>query len=102
MKLKTCSVTLAATAAAFLLLYLLGQVKALKIEARALQDSLALAATNHPAPATTPGGKVVRTQPQSPIDIADYMTKFQRHAIKLYFAAKLQNWPLADFYVEEI
>lgn len=34
-------------------------------------------------------------------EIADVMTKVQRHFNKLYFAGSNENWELAEFYIEE-
>src|SRR5260221_714044 len=101
MNLETCLVATGMGVTAVFMVYLLGQVKSLKVQARTLEASLAHAATAHLAPAA-PVSKAAPAQVQSPTDIADYMTKLQRHANKLYFAGKLGNWPLADFYVEEI
>ena len=85
-------------ATAGILTYLLVQVAGFKMETRALRASLAVA-MNRPAPALP----VARPRPpQEPIELADVMTKLQRHANKLYFAGTLQNWKLADFYIEEI
>ena len=36
------------------------------------------------------------------IEIADVMTKLQRHFNKLWFAGNEQNWELAGFYVHEL
>ena len=88
------------------MVHLLGEVQTLKVEARRIQTPLAGPVTPQPAtPQPTPATHVAKAVPahvQSPTDIADYMTKLQRHVNKLYFAGKLENWPLADFYVEEI
>lgn len=36
------------------------------------------------------------------IEVADIMTKFQRHSNKLWFAGQAENWELAEFYVHEL
>lgn len=36
------------------------------------------------------------------IEVAYYMNHIQRHFNKLYFAGTNENWPLADFYVDEL
>src|SRR5262249_43448566 len=87
-------------AVAGILTYLLAQVAEFKKETRSLRASLA-AAMNRPAPAAPAPAPRLRP-PEEPIELADIMTKLQRHANKLYFAGKLENWKLADFYVEEI
>lgn len=61
-------------------------------ETRALKASL-VAVLNSPPPPVPP---------EPPIEVADTMTKLQRHANKLYFAGRHENWKLADFYIEEI
>lgn len=74
---------------------LLLQVAESRKETRALQASLA-AALNRPPPPLPPPLR------EAPIELADVMTKLQRHANKLYFSGKMENWKLADFYIEEI
>ncbi len=39
---------------------------------------------------------------QEEIEVADIMTKLQRHTNKLWYAGKAKNWELADFYVTEL
>ena len=60
-------------------------------ETAALKSSLA-AVLNRPPPPPPP---------EPPVEVADVMTKLQRHANKLYFAGKHENWKLADFYIDE-
>ncbi|HEY2952878.1 MAG TPA: hypothetical protein VGK40_09860 [Verrucomicrobiae bacterium] len=98
MKCKALISTLGIVAVAGVLTYLLVQVAGFKKETVALRASLA-AAMNRPAPALPAAHP---RPPQEPIELADVMTKLQRHANKLYFAGKLENWKLADFYIEEI
>ena len=72
--------------------FLFTQMSALKTETRALQASLTAALNKPPPP----------PPPEPPVEIADIMAAFQRHANKLYFAGQSANWKLADFYIEEI
>lgn len=83
---------------ATVLAVLLVQTAELRKETRTLKSSLA-AALNRPPP---PAPRAPRAPAPPPIEVADVMTKLQRHANKLYFAGERQNWKLADFYVEEI
>ena len=46
--------------------------------------------------------KRVQAPTAEPVELADVMDKLQRHANKLFFSGKYENWPLAAFYVEEI
>src|SRR5947208_2029132 len=94
--------TLGTAVTALFLAYLLSQVQVLKVEARSLRASLALAKNAPPPPAVAQATAKPAPAPETPVEIADIMTKLQRHANKLYFAGKFENWPLADFYVEEI
>jgi len=70
------------------------QISDCKKQTRELRTSLA-ALRDRPAP--TPPAPV-----EPPIEVADVMAVLQRHANKLYFAGRFENWQLADFYVEEI
>jgi hypothetical protein len=90
---------IAVSVAAALMTYLVSEVKALKVQARTLNEALR---TNATARASVPVVKAVSVGAEEPVEIADIMTKLQRHANKLFFAGKRENWPLADFYVEEI
>jgi hypothetical protein len=46
--------------------------------------------------------QVQQRQQQEEIEVADVMTKLQRHAAKLWFAGQQAHWSLADFYVDEL
>jgi hypothetical protein len=77
---------------------LLVQTVELRKETRTLKASLVEILKRPPVPPPP-------TPPESTaplIEVADVMTKLQRHANKLYFAGQHENWKLADFYVEEI
>jgi len=85
------------------------QVNQLKVEARSLAAEL-----EHGREISLPGlakptpqvmqvlPQAVALPPAEPIEIADIMTKLQRHMNKLYFAGENQNWDLAAFYLEEV
>ena len=93
-KLRSLGSVLGWAVGAAVLAILLMQVAESRKETRALQASLA-AALNRPPPPLPPPC-------EEPIELADVMTKLQRHANKLYFSGKMENWKLADFYIEEI
>ena len=40
--------------------------------------------------------------PEEQIEIADIMTKLQRYMNKMWFAQLHSNWPLMEFYIEEM
>jgi len=43
-----------------------------------------------------------RDSEESDIEVADVMTKLQRHANKLWFSGVNDNWELANFYITEL
>jgi len=109
-KLKTILSTCVGCAALLAFAWLLSQVHQLKVEARELaselergrQVPLTVGAPVGGVPSVTTVQRVVQLQPQEPIEIADIMTKLQRHMNKLYFAGEHKNWDLTAFYLEEL
>ncbi len=41
-------------------------------------------------------------EPEEAIEVADIMTKLQRYMNKMWFAQLHSNWPLIEFYIEEM
>ncbi len=85
------------------------QIAACEKETHALRAALTTALNRPPppAPGAVPAPTARRSAPvlrreDSVTFVPDLMNRFQRYANKLYFAQKFENWPLINFYLEEI
>lgn len=94
----TLTVSILGLVTATVLTVLLTQTIELRKETRTLKASLEEVLKRPVAPPPPSPSE----PPPPTVEVADVMTKLQRHANKLYFAGQHENWKLADFYVEEI